>query len=372
MKVDAFADVQKLVLLNQAFAADTSRTWVAAGVDQGAMEEVGMLFSQQVERTSKSLEQRQFSASRTHLRVQQVQGIEQLELLYEQLGHPGQKSLVQLVLQARMQLAQQPTLDDLLASTGGDPARAHVVLQYAAAQADAEGRKQEADRARAYQAQLNEAFYEQIQAAHNIARVLCAATDDAGLRQAVRELYYASVVLRQSLASMMQGLLGMFGDADFSSGLDMMRKALADDVASPLSSIPAGKLRTLLLGLQTCGQLSSVLQQCRDLIYRLMPTHPSLEHDAVTLLQRLLGYASSGIAPNEINRLGQELGGDDPTAQLVSLNVLYPVLQRLPQALWPDDKVREEALYFFVRIMNERTRIEGLERAWALQQSAGQ
>ncbi|PAM34968.1 SepL/TyeA/HrpJ family type III secretion system gatekeeper, partial [Acinetobacter baumannii] len=93
----------------------------------------------------------------------------------------------------------------------------------------------------------------------NIAMALQAASDDPQERQAVRALYYASVVVRQSLASMMQSLLGVYGGEQFATGLKVMRRALADDIAACTSSVPTAQLRTLLQGLQSCGQLSGVL-----------------------------------------------------------------------------------------------------------------
>lgn len=66
---------------------------------QSAAEEVGMLFSQKVESSSKELSQRKLRTLDTQ--VQRIQGIEQLNELYEQLGHPGQLSLGQLARQVR-------------------------------------------------------------------------------------------------------------------------------------------------------------------------------------------------------------------------------------------------------------------------------
>ncbi len=315
-----------------------------------------MLFSQQMERSSKGLDQRQLRLARTENRVQKV---EQLAQLYEQLGHPGQASLEHMVRQARIQLLQRPSAENLLGLTGDDPARTHVVLQQVSAQAQAEGRTHEADLARDFLQQMHTLYAPQIQAGLNIAQSLQVASDDPALRQAVRQLYYASVVVRQSLATMMQALLGLFGGEQFNAGLQVMRRTLADDVAAHTPSLPIAKLRTLLLGLQACGQLNGVLCSCRELCRRLVSEHPRSEQDAITLLQRLLGYASTGIAPNEVLRLGSELGGESPSAQLVSLNVLYPLIQRLPLSLWRDERSRQETLHNFLMLMDERTTAEG-------------
>lgn len=315
-----------------------------------------MLFSQQMERRSKSLDQRQLAVA---LPGHRVQKIEQLAQLYEQLGHPGQESLAHLARQVRVLLLQKMSVDRLLELTGGDPARTYVVLEHITAQAEAEARKVEAALARDFLKKMNERYKAQIQAGLNIALSLHKGTDDHALRQAVRQLYYSSVVLRQSLATMMQALLDLFGGEQFNTGLQVMRRALADDVAAQVPSVPTAKLRTLLLGLQACGQLNNVLRNCAELALRLAPEGTSGDQQAVALLQRLLGYASTGIGPSEVHRLGCELGGDSLSSQLVSLNALYPLIQRLPMALWRDSRSRQETLSHFLMCMGERTATEG-------------
>jgi type III secretion protein W len=226
---------------------------------------------------------------------------EQLAQLYDQLGHPAQATLAAISRRIRLQLLQHPSVDKLLDLADGDPARAFVVLKYVAAQADTEVRPSEAGLARDAIARLEARFKGQIQAGLNIAAALQIVGVDPHERQALRAL------LRQRGDAPIPGdddagAAGIYGER-FAEGLKVMRKALADDIAARVSSMPTPLLRTLLLGLQGCGQLSAVLAGCQALIQRL-----SVEHDGVTLLQRLLGYAGSGIAAAEILRLGDDLG----------------------------------------------------------------
>lgn len=294
-----------------------------------------------------------------------VTPVEQLAQLYDRLGHPAQISLAKMVIVARQYLERQQSLEKLVDLTGGDPARTYVVLRQLTAQAEALVRqtqaastrdaqiKSEAALARAALAKLEIQYKREIQAGLNIALALQSGSDDPAQCQAIRTLYYANVVVRQSLASMMQALLKEYGGEQFSVGLNLMRRALADDIAAYVSSIPTGKLRTLLLGLQSCSQLGGVLSNCQDLVQRL-----NVEHDAVDLLQRLLGYAGNGIAPSEVQLLADELAGDAAARQLASLNALYPVIKGLPAALWRDSRGREEALHNFLLVMDEFTRLE--------------
>jgi type III secretion protein W len=340
MKVESTPDVQTIQRLDSPVVGHPPAPVPAKGVD-----ELAHLFNQEVDANLRTLNQRNVGV--------RVPPTEQLAQLYDQLGHPAQATLAAISRRIRLQLLQHPSVDKLLDLADGDPARAFVVLKYVAAQADTEVRPSEAGLARDAIARLEARFKGQIQAGLNIAAALQIVGVDPHERQALRALYYASVVTRQSLATMMQALLGIYGGERFAEGLKVMRKALADDIAARVSSMPTPLLRTLLLGLQGCGQLSAVLAGCQALIQRL-----SVEHDGVTLLQRLLGYAGSGIAAAEILRLGDDLGGGDIVRQLVALNALYPLIQQLPLALWPDSRVREETLRAFVVVMDELDRIQ--------------
>ncbi len=341
MKVESRNDVPMVQRLDQPVISNTAVPAPAKGVD-----ELSQLFNQEVELNKLPLAQRQMGP--------RVPAAERLAQLYDQLGHPAQASMASVSRRIRMQLLQNASVDKLLDLTGGDPARAFVVLKHVASQADTELRKSEAALARAAIAKFEARFKGEIQAGLNIAVALQAAGVDPQERQALRALYYASVVTRQSLATMMQALLGVYGGERFYEGLNVMRKALADDIAARVSSMPTPLLRSLLLGLRSCGQLGAVLAGCVACNQRLR-----IEDDAVTLLQRLLGYAGSGIAASEILRLGDDLGGGTTTRQLVALNALYPLVQKLPLALWPDSRVREETLISFVAVMDELNCIDG-------------
>ena len=340
MKVESSPDMQILQRLDQPGMVSP-----AAPSPAKAEDELVQLFGQEVGLDNRALLRRSLGVH--------APPIERLAQLYDQLGHPAQASLASIARRMRIQLLQQPSIDSLLNLTGNDPARTFVVLKQVAGQAQAESRKIEAALARDAIAKLEARFKREIQAGLNIAIALQANGGDPQERQTLRALYYASVVRRQSLAAMMQALLGMYGGERFAAGLKLMRGALADDIAAHVSSVPTAMLRTLLMGLQSCGQLSGVLGGCQALIRRL-----SIEHDAVELLQRLLGYAGSGIAAGEILRLGDDLGGGLSFQQLVSLNALYPVVQQLPLALWPDSRVRQETLICVVSVMDELARIE--------------
>ena len=337
MKVESPKDAPSAQRLDQSAVAPVS-TPAPAKVD-----ELASLFDQEVIANNRA--QRAMSI--------RVPPTEQLAQLYEQLGHPAQESLATISRRFRHQLQQHPSVDKLVELAEGDPARAYVVLKHLEAQADNDVRPTEAALARDAIGMLAVGFKGEIQAGLKFATALMEAGGDPRERQALRALYYASVATRQSLATMMQALLGVYGGDTFSVRLISMRKALADDIAVLVSSMTTPRLRTLLLALQSCGQLSTVLAGCHALIQRL-----GIGYDAVSLLQRLLGYAGSGIDAGEILRLGHDLGSGPSPRQVIVLNALYPLVRQLPLALWPDSRTRQGALDSFVAVMGELERIE--------------
>ncbi|MEN2395515.1 type III secretion system gatekeeper subunit SctW [Pseudomonas halotolerans] len=327
-------------------------------VQSNSMEEVGMTFSHHVERNTKALSNRRIRNARSEVGQTRVETREQLEEWFDQLGHSGKQSLGAMAAQAGMLLCGEPVLEEVVQSTGGDPARTDLILQQVLRDAETQGRLVDAKRARDYLQLLRERYGAQIQAGMNIAEALRAAGGDPELRQAVRRLYYDTVVLKQSLPTMMQALLGLFGEAAFVSGLDMMRRALAHDIAAQTPSRPTALLRTLLIGLAASTQLSSVLQSCRQLLEQLAYSCPASQLTAVLLLQRMLGFVTSGLSSAEVRRIARELGGDQERNQLVSLNGLYPVLKRLPLVLWRDGKSRQTALKNLLVLLDERSQGE--------------
>jgi len=357
MKVDVRKDTAQV--LNSLLSSPDVRK-PAPHLPQQSAEEVGMLFSQKVESSTKALSQRAQRTVDAQWQVQKVEGIRHLNDLYEQLGHPGQLGLTQLARKVRLELLLNPSVERLLDITEGDPARTHVVLQYVTAQAHAEVRKEDAERSRHFQQQVREIYGPQIQAGMNIAESLKKAAGDPALRQALRALYYKSVVMRQSLTTLVQALLGLLDAEGLGTGLNMMARALADDIAAHRPSVPTHKLRTLLSGLQSCHQLGSILKSCRLFVQQLPAREMQHELDAVTLLQRLLNYANAGIELDEAQSFGRELVGDHVSSQLAVLNRAYSLIQRLPLAVWSDPKERQQALQHFLSVMGEHTQAEGI------------
>lgn len=315
----------------------------------GVGDDLSTMFTQEVASNSKLLSERTFGV--------RVPPAEQMAQLYDRLGHPAQAALATVARNLRIQLMLDPRVDKLLALTEKDPCKLSVALQYLVAQAKTEGRSSEANSALSVLVDLERDYQPQIQAGLNTALALQAGSDDPHLRQAVRNVYYTSVVARQSLATIMQSLLGLFGADEFAAGLNLIRRALADDMAAANPSRDRGKLRTLMLGLNDCRRLGGVLSSCKALIEKLRVTYPEVGQDAVALLQRLLGYAAMGLDANEAVQLGMDYGGPNKSNQLLALQQMFRQLKELPVSWWGDTKGRDDALALYRVVLVEFARV---------------
>ncbi len=123
MKVESNNDVQTLRPLDQAVISHTPVPAPAKGTDELARQ-----FAEEVAFNSRALSERTMG-----MRVLPPQ---QLSQLYDQLGHPAQEKLASISWRIMQQLRHYPTVEKLLELTGGDPARAFVVLKHMEAEAE--------------------------------------------------------------------------------------------------------------------------------------------------------------------------------------------------------------------------------------------
>src|SRR3546814_600122 len=125
MKVEAPTNAHIAVTLAQTASAVLGMGQPVASaqaVQCNSMEEVGMTVSHHVERNTKALSQRRIRNARSEVGQVRVETREQLEEWYDQLGHPGKQSLGAMAAQAGLLLCGEPVLEEVLQSTGGDPA----------------------------------------------------------------------------------------------------------------------------------------------------------------------------------------------------------------------------------------------------------
>lgn len=316
-----------------------NQTSTPAATTGPVTDNLALLFNEEVVANNRALNHRQL--------ILPLASVQMLKQIYNQLGHPAKKTFAMARLQIKQQLEVRGDVAKLLEVCEGDPTLTCVVLKNEEALGGTA-----AALARDARIMLEASFRGQIQAGLNTAAAFEEGCPNLQERMAVRMLYYESVVPHQSLPTMLQKLLDVYGVERFPEGLKVMQRALADDIAAKVSSSPNASLRTLLLGLQSCGQLSGVLAACQGLRQRL-----AVDHDAVVLLQRLLGFTGGGVGAAEILRFVDDLQSGSTAQQLLVLNALLPVVEQLPLALWPDSTVRNETLNCFRVVIGELDRI---------------
>jgi type III secretion protein W len=100
--------------------------------------------------------------------------------------------------------------------------------------------------------------------------------------------------------------------------------------------------------------LGGVFALCQALTARLR-----IERVTSKLMQRLLGYTTTGIDSQEFQRLLEELeAGSQLSRTLIALNAIYSVFNKFPLALWFDNRTREELLHNLLVRAGELTKME--------------
>ena len=337
----------------QAFGSERATSARNPLVD--SMEEVALKFSESVERHSKSLDERNVSEPSKSQRVERV---EKLVEMYRLLERTDQPSLEQQARRMQSLLQQQPSMPDLLQTTGNDPALTDIVLQQTLRLAMAEGRETDADITRTAIDELRQLHGEKIRAGLNTASAIALFSRDPEQRSAMRQVYYKAIGLQQPLAILLEALLERFTEEQFPRGLRTLQRALADDIAALAPSLPTGVLRSMLRGLGASGQLNNLLKTCQALLERLPLKKPGDPMTAMTMGKRVLRFCGIGVFARDLTLLAEETIGHAPRLQPLFFNGLYPLLQALPLTLWKDLKSRQNGLRLLQNLMDEHARHE--------------
>ncbi|MDH0749754.1 type III secretion system gatekeeper subunit SctW [Pseudomonas sp. GD03842] len=306
---------------------------------------------------SRSLGQRELIASGNALQSRAAK----LGELYQQLVGSQDSGLEDAARNLRKFLLKQRSanLAQVLSYSDGDPAKAHVVLQAARKQAQADGATGEHVVLTQQLKLLRRQYGQRTRAGINSAKAFAKSGVDSKRRGALRNLYGAAVTGQQTITGLIDALLNEREDSgDFELNLRDMRSAIADDLSSLTPSTSAQQLRTLMHSLNTARHVATLLQSCEHLLGRMRNKNPGLQIDPAAFLKHLLALSNKGMNLNETLQLTQHIGGKQLKHQLAFLNGLRPMLQQLPILLWRDMKTRQNALGNLLILMAELTRLE--------------
>ncbi|WP_297835066.1 type III secretion system gatekeeper subunit SctW [Pseudomonas sp.] len=280
--------------------------------------------------------------------------------LFHQLMGSHDKGLDEAARNLRKALTnKRPSLEQVFGLVEGDAAKAHVMLQAAARQAQNEGATGEHVMLSQQLKILRRQYGGQAKAGINTARAFARSGISVKRRQALRNLYYEGVVGQQSISALIEALLGQHdSEQQFEPTLHDIRSAIADDLASLKPSTSPQQLRSLMHGLSTARHVATLVSSSEHLLGRMRAKNPQLKLSAPTFLKHVLALSSKGMSLHETLQLAQQVSGNQLKHQLAFLNGLRPMLQQLPILLWRDPKARQNALGNMLILMAELTRQE--------------
>ncbi|AUX71529.1 type III secretion system gatekeeper subunit SctW [Erwinia pyrifoliae] len=324
---------------------------------EDSMEEVSMTFAEHVERKSKALNQRRVVAQPGSRAQQHIERIEKLDELLKLLEHPQHARLEtqNQKMQTLLQHASSPGMDELLHAAGGDPARCDLLLRHTLLQAQRTQNSDLANKAMQSLELLHKEKGAEVSAGLNTASAIASFSTDPTQKQAMRQLYYQTIVHLQSGNAMLDALLNSFGGAHFNQGLRTLQRALADDIASRSSSIPRRALQKILSSLQDASNISQTLTASKTLLTRLAGKLPSVSFTSLELTRRLLNLSGNGAYLRDLQNLSRDVAGQHPHHQVLFLSGLVPLVYHLPLGLWRDDKSknRQMALNLLRKVISD-------------------
>ncbi|OWS72984.1 SepL/TyeA/HrpJ family type III secretion system gatekeeper [Pantoea sp. VS1] len=324
---------------------------------EDSMEEVSMTFAEHVERKSKALNQRKVVAPPGSRAMQHIERIEKLDELMKLLEHPQHAQLETLnqKMQTLLQRSPSPHLDELLEAAGHDPVRCDVVLRHTLVQAQRAQNTELASSAVQSLEMLHKEKGAEVSAGLNTASAIASFSTDPTQKQAMRQLYYQTIVHLQSGNAMLDALLNSFGSVHFNQGLRTLQRALSDDLAARSSSIPRRALQKILASLQDAGNISQTLTASKILLKRLGGKLPDVNFSPLELTRRLLNLSGNGAYLRDLQNLSRDVAGQQPHHQVLFLSGLVPLVYHLPLGLWRDDKSknRQMALNLLRTVISE-------------------
>ncbi len=312
-----------------------------------SLEELGAIFGEKVEKSTKGLNRRQINTQ--HLRSNRgaVERIERLGELYQMLDGQQQDRLETRMNALKSVLGKGPEPDagELVEAAENDPARCNLMLRMVLREADSRGDTQTATAASQGLERLDEQFGDLVRAGLNTAPAIASFTTDPAEKQGMRDLYYNGIVKHQSPSVILDSLLERFGREQFMPGLRTLQRALAEDIASLAPSISARSLHKIQLGLSEAGQLTHLIANSDKLLddLRSRGKIPTSALGGIEMTRRLLNVAETGLQGRDINAIGKEFAGEKPAAQMIFFNGLLPLMNNMPPMLWRDRNHRPEA-----------------------------
>lgn len=315
-----------------------------------AAEELTFQFSATMERKMKSISSRSFQP---HLANERITQIEKLRSLYELLDNEFNQQ--NLKLQAKQIYQHASRGAEINLSDSSIPAASYIILKeaHSLAVSNDDVKAQEVIESRL--AQLEKKDGRKIDAGLNTAKHLQSSFKDSSKRDAMRHIYYQSILGSSTMAGLMHSLLDTFGDKDLSGSIDVLTKAVLEDMNAMRPSSSRDHLSLKLKDLNGMNCARSLINDCKAFIGHIKNKKNVADSEAIGLTKNVLTMTSGSIFSNDLHRIANEFVGGDAEQKLIFMNALYPFMKSLPKALWSNDKSRTNGLDTMLAHMENET-----------------
>jgi type III secretion protein W len=315
-----------------------------------AAEELTFQFGATMERRMKSISNRNFKPVTENRRIE---SIEELRAIYELLD--SEFTQQHLKQQARFIYEQAAKKQDLQFSDSSIPAASYIILKEALTLAISNNDQQAKQGLEKRLEALEKSHGRKIDAGLNTAEQLHKGYKDSSKRDAMRHIYYQSILGSSTMSGLLRSLLDTFGEKDLSHSIDVLSKAVLEDMNAVRPSSRREHLALKLKDLNGMNCARSLINDCKAFLMKIKGQKKITEVESVGLMKNILTMTSGSIFSNDLHRIAAENVGPDPEKKLIFLNAFYSFMKSLSQGLWNNPKGRMTGLETMLAHMENET-----------------
>ncbi|WP_210483790.1 HrpJ domain-containing protein [Pantoea ananatis] len=308
--------------------------------------------------------------------------------LYMLMEDYNQQRLEEMLTRLQRHLSTRErdvNLEEVISVTGGDPARAHVLLGIIQRNSDIAGNHATARHISEVMDHLENEKGIEVRFGHNSAKALADISTNANEKQRFRRVFYdilrsvsksTDLETTQNILSkkLVKEILELFGRDRFVAGLRIGIRALGDDIAALSPSISLKSLHILHAALSQLSRLTSLqndsestllaIQRKWKLKTNAIPdfsekyTSPDFNLDGIDLMFTLVAMIDGGTYSRDVIKAVNDYSGNYPSFQLDFSNRLLSLIHNVPLVLWGDQKKRYDTFNLIREFIGQLSDIE--------------
>lgn len=328
--------------------------FAAPGTTAADFEEMTFMLSAEMEKKMKAINSRNFAGQTTTAR--RVESIEKLRKMYELLDSEHDQRSLQFRAKKIVEFASEER--DFPFSDDSIPAGNYIVLNEAAELAKSQGNEAALHHIEKQIDTLQTQDGAKVDAGLNTAEVLHGAFESNNEREAMRAIYYQSILGAASVSTLMTSLLNSFGDRDFSKSIQTLTKAVMQDIRSARPSTAPEQLEAKLKDLNSVNYCRSIVNDSKQFLQNFLKKKDVSDQQSVALTREILTFTRGSIFANDLDTFAVRYAGSDADHKIVFLNAIFPFIKSLPEVLWENQKNRMTGLQtILIHMENEATRL---------------